>query len=327
MRFCVLGTGRIATKVGKVIARTECSEIRAVASRSQQRADEWAMTLDVPHAFGSYAEGIENPEIDAVYIALPPPLHHEWTIRAAELGKHVLCEKPAGMNADEVREMTSACEQEGVQFMDGVMWLHTERSRAMKEIIDSGELGELKRITSSYSNPALSQWDHSTEIRMNPEQGGGSLYDLGWYNVGATLWVTGQMPSKVWASAEWQQGVDISCSAMMWFDSGTVASFDVSFDTVMRKWIEVAGRNSSIVCDDFTRVWDNAPPRFWVHDGWGKNRTHEFEPEDQIEAMIEAYCRYARTTVDPHWPQFSVQTQVVLDALLKSAKTGREVIL
>ncbi|QDT36991.1 Gfo/Idh/MocA family protein [Stratiformator vulcanicus] len=325
--FGVLGTGRIATKVGAAIRGCSASKLEAVASRSEERARSWADENKAGRSFDSYDALLDDPAVEAVYIALPPSLHREWTIAAAERGKHVLCEKPLAMNAAEGEEMIAACAEAGVQLMDGVMWLHTPRARDMRNVLDDELLGPIRRVTSAFTFHGLPGWEPATELRLRPESGGGSLFDLGWYNVGVSLWAFGKLPERVWATARFEHGVDVEASGVMWFEGGGVASFDCGFDTAMRKWFEAGGTHASLICDDFVRAWKPEKPRFWIHDSGGKSSEHISESSDQIEDMVADFCQCVRDDLDPRWGQISLQTQRVVDALLESARRGETIDL
>ena len=122
-----------------------------VASRTEARATTWAKEHDVPTAYSTYDALLADESLDAIYIPLPPSLHAEWTIKAAEHGKHVLCEKPLAANTDEAIAMADACRQNGVQLMDGVMWVHHERTSGMKRKLTDGTLGRLRRMTAAFT--------------------------------------------------------------------------------------------------------------------------------------------------------------------------------
>lgn len=325
LRFAVLGTGRITRKVAPAIARTPGADLAAVASRDSDRAAAWAAEHGASRSYGSYAEVLDDPDLDALYIALPPTLHREWTIRAADRGLHVLCEKPLAATHANAAEMAAACRQHEVQLMDGVMWVHTPRAAMMRSILDEGTLGPLHRVTSAFSFPA--DWGPD-EIRYNPDLGGGSLLDLGWYCAGVTLWAFGDLPSSVTGWAALEGGVDRSFSAMLHFQNGRVASFDCGFQTATRRWFEIAGRNGSLVCDDFTRPWSVDKPRFWTHGDFGKTAEHRCEPFIQEDCLVAAFSSLAASGRPDHsWADFAVNVQRVCEALMTSARRGSPVEL
>ena len=142
VRWGILSTANIATKVARAIHLAENADLVAVASRTEERAATWGKEHNVSVTYGTYDALLADESLDAIYIPLPPSLHAEWTIKAAEHGKHILCEKPLAANADEAVAMADACRQNGVQLMDGVMWVHHERTAAMKQKLTSDTLGQ-----------------------------------------------------------------------------------------------------------------------------------------------------------------------------------------
>jgi predicted dehydrogenase len=324
LRIGVLGTGRITRKIGPAIARVAGAELAAVGSRDGERAAAWAAEQGATRSHGSYAALLDDPEIDAVYVALPPSLHREWTVRAAERGLHVLCEKPLAPSFGEAAEMVAACRQHGVQLLDGVMWVHTPRAALMRAVIDSDTLGEVRRVTSAFSFPA--GWG-ADEHRFKADLGGGCLLDLGWYSVGVSLWAFGELPESVAGWATWRDGTDRAFTGMLRYGDGRTAGFDCGFELAARRWVEVAGRAGSLVCDDFVRPWDAATPRFWTHGDYGKAAEHRCEPFGQEECLVEAFCRLVRTEPDHFWGERALRVQRVCEALLKAAREGRAVEL
>ena len=292
IRWGILSTARIATKVCRAMHGAEGAEVSAVASRDAERARQWAAEHGIGRSYGSYEWLLEDPEIDAVYIALPPSMHAEWTIRAAEAGKHVLCEKPLAADLGEADRMADACRRHGVQLMDGVMWKHHARTAAMYGHIEHGDLGRLRRVTSAFTFC----WDPLPEgdIRLQRDLAGGALGDLGWYCVGASLWAFGDMPTRVWATARYYRDVEVSLSGFLWFEGDRVASFDCGFDTLLRKWFEIAGTEGSLVCDDFTAPHNADKPRYWAHDAAGGSTEHVVPDAAQEVRMIERFSRIVR---------------------------------
>lgn len=343
VRWGILGTARIASKVGRAIHDARGAQLAAVASRDLSRAASWVAEHTLGRsaangtpAFlpagssvetcGSYLELLRNPGIEAVYIPLPPSLHCEWTCRAAEHGKHVLCEKPLAMNVAEAERMADACRAANRQLMDGVMWVHHDRTVAMHKVLSSGELGRLRRMTSAFSFNATDFGPDN--IRFQSALGGGALGDLGWYCIRATLWALGDLPERVWANARYERDVDMNLSATLWFSGERMASFDCGFDTSFRKWFEIAGTQGSLVCDDFVNPWDAAKARFWTHASQGKATQHDFAGCIQEVRMIENFCDGIRSrTLNSSWPQAAIDTQRVCDAIARAARISEIVEL
>lgn len=323
----ILGTARIATRVGAAIRAAKDAELTAIASRSAEKAAAWAGEHGAVRSYGSYEALLDDPDLDAVYIPLPPAMHAEWTIKAARRSKHVLCEKPLAMNADQAEEMAAACRENNVQLIDGVMWLHHPRAADMLRPIREGTLGELKRVTSGFSF----RWEtfpDESEYRLHRDLGGGALGDLGWYCVGATLWAFDQLPARVFGAARYYNDVDLNFSGLMEFPGGRAASFDCGFDIERRRWLEVAGEKGSLVCDDFPRPWDESRPRFWLHGFSGKIAEQVSAAPIQEVCMIEDMVKIIQTgNLDESWPRRSIDTQRICDALDRAAREERWVDL
>jgi predicted dehydrogenase len=327
LRFGILGTARIAKSVIPHIQASEGAEVVAVASRSIERAQKYANELKIPQAFGSYEEILRDPNIDAVYIPLPASMHFEYVLKAAAADKHILCEKPLAVSAEQSEQMISATRQHQVVLLDGTMWYHTSRAREMKTLVENGTVGELRQITSAFTFPGNVL--AADNVRFSKALGGGSLLDVGWYCVGASLWMFDAVPDRVFAAAQWQHpenstdSVDMHMNGLMWFSGDRVASFESGFTAIRRRWIEIAGSQAALVCDDFTRPWNPEKPRFWIHDANGVSHQQIFEHPAIERCLVDAFCDLVRKHQTEHpWLNLSLNTQRVCDALMKSARSG-----
>lgn len=326
VRWGILGTARIADKIAPAIQATPVASLVAVASRQADRAAQWAGKYGVACSYGDYQALLDDPGVDAVYIPLPPSLHEEWTLKAFRAGKHVLCEKPLSTSAASAAVMVQASREAGRLLMDGVMWRHHPRAAELKSAITDPALGQLRRITSAFTFAA--EKFAADDLRFRRDLGGGALLDLGWYCVGAALWATDALPERVWATANFVNEVDRTLSGVLWFPGQVVASFDCSFDTAMRKWIEIAGSQGSVVCDDFTRPWNEEKARFWIHDQSGKVAESTSAPARQENCLIAEFCRRVLAgDVRTDWAETSYQVQRVCEALDLSARTGQVISL
>lgn len=321
VRWGILGTARIADTVGKAIQAARGATLATVGSRTKAKAAEWASARNVPGHAGSYQEVLDDPDVDAVYIPLPPSMHAEWTIRAAEHGKHVLCEKPLADSLSAAEEMAQACRQHNVQLMDGVMWVHHPRAAEMKNALNHEHLGALLRVTSCFGI----KWQFPPDdLRMQRALGGGSLLDLGWYNVRAALWAFDSLPRRVWGSGHYENDVDTRFSGLLWFDEPRVASFDCGFGMAMRRWLEVTGVEGALVCNDFTKPWDPEQPRFWLQRDLGEFDQRCSPAKIQEVCMIERFCEIVRSgTIEARWPDQAVATQRVCEMLDRSARSNK----
>lgn len=326
VRFAILGTAKIARTLAPRFHSADGSELVGIASRRPENAKRFAAEFDIPRAYAGYQEALDDPEIDAVYMPLPPSLHVEWTEKAAAAGKHVLSEKPLARNVQEADRMIEVCRDSGVVLMDGVMWYHTSRCRSIQEVVYGGQLGELRQITSVFTF----RWDTlpMDNLRLHRALGGGSLLDLGWYCVGATLMLYRSLPVKVQAFAQWNNDVDVRLNAVMWFSEDRMATMECGFDTVRRRWIEVAGSKAALVCDDFTRPWKADQPRYWIHNSDGEAERHVVPHPPQEECMIDAFCQLIQQNQTTHpGLKLARDTQQVCAALDQSARTGTAIDL
>ncbi len=324
VRFGILGAARIARKLAPAIQQAEGARLVAVASRDQERGKAFAAEYGIPLSFSSYEALLDSDTVDAVYLPLPPSLHLPWTRAAAERGKHVLCEKPLATSAAEAREMAEVCKAAGVQLLDGTMWVHHPRAAAMRMFLQDGSLGELRRVTSVFT--FYGDLLPPDDFRYMREHGGGSLLDLGWYCVRASMWAFGGFPERVSGWARWQSEVDLDFLGQLWFSDYRTASLESGFRTAWRKWMEIAGTRGTLVCDDFTRAKDPEEPRFWVHDADGNSTTHVVPGPQQEVCMVENFCRTVLSgQLRDDWSVDAVATQVVCEALDRAARTGQTV--
>ena len=321
VRIGIMGTARIARTVVPQITASEHADVVAVASRSLNKARLFAGEFGIENAYGSYDDLLTDGNVDAVYIPLPPSIHCEWTMKAASAGKHVLCEKPLAINAPQAQLMIDAAVRHQIVLLDAVMWYHTARAEVMRAIVLSGQLGEVRQVTSAFTFPGNALAEDN--LRFSALLGGGSLLDIGWYGIGMSLWMLQRMPERVFATAQWRNDIDLRMNGILWFPQGQMASFESGFDAVRRRWMEVAGTNAALVCDDFTRPWNADKPRFWIHNAAGTSDQNIVTHPPVERCLIDAFCQLIRSgNIDHDWLTLSLHTQQVCDALLKSARSG-----
>jgi predicted dehydrogenase len=250
----VLGVADIAVrKVIPAIQASRLGRVEAIASRNKSRAEEAASRLGIAEAYGSYEELLGSPDVEAVYIPLPNHLHAQWTIAAAEAGKHVLCEKPLAMTAAEAGPMIQACDAAGVKLMEAFMYrLHPLWEEARKTIT-RGDIGEVRAIQTvfSYYN------DDPENIRNIPTAGGGALYDVGCYAVSVARMIFGSEPTGVSALVRRDDGLgtDVVTSALLDFD-GRHATFVCSTQLEPDQRVEILGTTGRLVIE----IPFNIPP-------------------------------------------------------------------
>ncbi len=310
MRFGIMGTGRITRRLVADLQSTAGVTVTAIASRGQSRATWCGGQYGIAKAIEGYDALVGDDEIDAVYVALPPSLHAHWSIAAINAGKHLLCEKPLATSLGEASAIAMAASQAEVRWLDATAWLHHRRTAAMKQLLDDGELGKLRHISASVSFfEPFQENDHRRDAAL----GGGCLLDLAWYSVGNAIFAAGPV-RQVFADAIYHEGAIFRANAMLWFDDDVTATINCAYDTATRKWMEWAGDQASVVCDDFIRPWLDRAARYWVHDRAGNVKSAEFDGS-QERAMIEALVD-GRDLTSFHIQ--SMRTQAALQAIERS---------
>jgi predicted dehydrogenase len=242
----ILGCARIAERaLIPAVRKAANAELFGIAARDERRAREWADRFGIPKSYPDYAALLDDPGIEAVYIPLPNHLHAEWAIRAAEAGKHVLCEKPLALTEGEARAMFGAAQTAGVLLMEAFMYRFHPRFERALEMVRAGEIGEILTFRSAFTFLFTSGRE---DYRWSPEMGGGALYDVGCYPVSAARTVFGGEPVSVFARARFHPecGIDLATSLLVEFSEGRQALLDCAFDTPFQSWIEIAGTNGRI---------------------------------------------------------------------------------
>jgi predicted dehydrogenase len=321
VRWGVLSTADINRKVLPATQAADRCEVVTIGSRDRSRAETAACEFGIARAYGSYEEVLADPEVDAVYIPLPNDLHETWTVAAARAGKHVLCEKPLAMTAAEAERMIEACEAAGVLLMEAFMYRLHPTWDAVRGIIASGRIGELRSVQSwfSYFN------DDPTNIRNIASAGGGALYDVGCYSVNLSRMLFGAEPERVQGSVtrDREMGVDVLTSAMLDFPHG-VATFTCSTRAEPDQRVHVYGTEGRISVEIPFNIPVDRPTRVSVTSGGDPpvapdTETLTFETADQYEIQAE---RFADAVLDgtpvPIPPADAVANLRVIEELLGS---------
>lgn len=359
-RWGFVSTALIGQKNWQAIKNSSNGVVAAVASRTLNRANEFIeLCQDLspfpqrPQAYDSYDAIIDSDEIDAVYIPLPTGLRKQWVINAAKAGKHVLCEKPCAVSTEDLEEMISACRDSGVQFMDGVMYMHSARLPQVRQAIDDGtSVGEIKRITCQFSFFADEDWLDSN-IRLNSDlEPHGCLGDLGWYCIRFALWTMNwQLPERVTATSLTERGrndsaaaVPIEFSAELFFPGGQTANFYCSFVTHHQQWANISGTKGYIHLNDYVLPYRGDQLAFdisnaeFVVDGcdfYMKNHRQTIttvESGNSTENSMETnmFRNFANLVgsgePDYHWADISLKTQQVMDACLSAARNEKHTV-
>jgi predicted dehydrogenase len=324
LRWGILSTARIARTlfVPGVRAGTE-TRVVAVGSRSLPAAREFADALDIPRAHGSYEELLHDPEVDAIYIALPNSLHTEWTVRAAQAGKHVLCEKPLARRAADARRMADACQAAGVVLMEAFMWRHHPQHARVRALLDDGVIGEptFVRATFGYVITPARQAG-GLNVRLDETLEGGSLMDVGCYSVNLARWVFGSEPVGLAAQqrVDPTYGVEVAFGGVLRFAGGQLAMVDSSFEHAFVNRYEIAGREGRLVVERAFRP-DDAPGRIDVYRG-AEHSVETVAPANQFGCEADHFARSVRAGRLLPPAENGVAQATVIEALYAAAQAA-----
>jgi predicted dehydrogenase len=325
LRLGILGAANIARAFTSGVAASKIVTVAAVASRDAAKAESFARECGIPRSFGSYEAMLADPEIDAVYNPLPNSLHAEWSVRAVEAGKHVLCEKPLAMNAGEARAMFAAARKAGRYLVEAYPYRAQPQTLKLSELLAEGAIGKVRLIRSSFgvafSDPA--------NIRLIPAVGGGSLLDAGSYSVSLALLAAGERPVRAQAMAIWgETGVDLSVAATLAFPSGALAQVSSSFATAYHRHALIAGDAGWIETTYLNHPPMGGPPLLTIRRGTTlgiPTETIEVAPGNGFLAEAESF-RNMILGGPSHWtgatPEQSIDIALTLDAIAKSAREG-----
>jgi predicted dehydrogenase len=307
----------------KVIPGAKASpkvDLQAVASRDLERARAYASEWEIPRAYGSYEELLGDDEIEAVYISLPNTLHVEWSIRALEAGKHVLCEKPLSRRPDDAAAAFDAADRAGRFLMEAFMWRHNPQTARLVELVQEGAIGELRLVRSVFS---YGLYDTSN-IRLRTEVEGGALMDVGCYNVSASRLLGGE-PERVFGEAWFgPTGTDWVFTATMRFPHDVLATFDCGTALPNRDELEAIGSEGSLFLDD---PWHVLKPGIELRRGDEVERI-EIEQQDSYRLELENLSDAIRGEATPLLGRGDAMGQArALEALHRSATTSTPVAL
>jgi D-xylose 1-dehydrogenase (NADP+, D-xylono-1,5-lactone-forming) len=243
LRWGLLSTARINKALIPPLRLSQRNKLLAVASRTQEKADAYAREHKIKRAYGSYEALLADPEIDVIYNPLPNHLHAEWTIKALEAGKHVLCEKPIALTLAELDAMAAAAQKHGRIVAEAFAYRSHPEMNKIKEIIDSGKLGRVRLVHGSFTFVMTKQDD----VRWDPQMGGGSLWDIGCYPLSFTRAVLGCEPLEVFG---WQEtgptGIDDTFAGQMRFPGQVFAQLDCSFRIPYHVFMEIVGDEGTL---------------------------------------------------------------------------------
>lgn len=331
VRWGILSTAGIAQKeLIPAFNRATNAVVTGIATGSGiEKANEVASRFGIEKTYDSYEKLLDDPMIDAVYIPLPNHLHEKWVIEAAKKGKHILCEKPAAINAEEFREMEKVCNEQGILFMEAFMYHFHPQHERVKQIIDSGEIGEISYMQAGFSF-YIDEEQRGSNIRMNDQKGGGSIYDVGCYTIHSLRNILCAEPESVHvhASKDANYQIDTDAVGYLTFPNGVRATFDVSFNLAMRNEYKVFGTKGSIVVPRAYRPDKNGGDGLVIVEKEGVSRTETIKG-DQYRNQVEHLSQAVLDGVSQlnHDYENTLNNLLVIDACMESIKTGKEVKL
>ena len=331
IRWGILSTGKIAHRFATALSKSSTGSLVAVASRTTESAADFAATYGIPHAHGDYQSLLENPQIDAVYIATPHPMHREWVIRCAKAGKAILCEKPAGMNRGELEDMLTAVSQHDCFFMEAFMYRCHPQTRMLRELIRSGEIGPIRMIHATFSY--FTENCNPRDRRFASELGGGSILDVGCYGVSMVRLIAGEIVEKRFSEPSRIHGVarlepleqtDLTAATLLTFDNGLIAMIQSGLLLKGENKVRIEGEAGSITLSCPWAIRHEESYIRIVNHRTGETRNIETTTENEdlygyeIDEVGRAIAAGEKESPEMSW-QDSLGNAAVLDSWLEEA--------
>lgn len=326
IRWGVLGAATIAVEqVIPAIQQSGYGEVLAIASRSPERAKELANKLLIPKYFGSYGELLADEDIQAVYIPLPNHLHVEWAIKALKAGKHVLVEKPVGMNAQEAKSLLDvATKHPDLRIMEAFMYKFHPQWIKAKQLVQEGAIGSLKIVQASFSFFE----DDPNSIVNKKEFGGGSLMDVGCYPVSISRFLFDAEPKRVVSSLEYHQDfeVDSHASGVLEFEKGRAIFFS-SIQLAENQAVKLFGTEGSIEFGIPFNPLPGRPAKIWLTQG-GRSEEILFEPCNQYTLQADVFSRaILDNTALPVTLEDALHNMIAIQAIKESDRLDKVIYL
>jgi D-xylose 1-dehydrogenase (NADP+, D-xylono-1,5-lactone-forming) len=320
VRWGFLSTANINDKLLPGAQASPDLDVVAVASRDAGRAEAYARERGIERAYGSYEELLADPEVEAVYISLPNSMHVDWSVRALEAGKHVLCEKPLSRHPQDVERAFDAAEKAGRILMEAFMYRHNPQTKRLVELVADGAIGRLRLVRAAFSFPL----DDASNVRLDAELEGGGLMDVGCYCVSGARLLAGEPESVYGDQVAAASGVDELFTGMLRFPDDVLAEIDCGLVLSVRDELEAIGEEGSIFLDD---PWHCRTPVLEMRREDSTERI-ELEPVDSYRLQLENMSAAVRGGEEPLLGREDALRQArVIEALYRSADEGRPVSL
>jgi predicted dehydrogenase len=330
----ILGCANIAKQFARDVAPSPAIEIAAVASRNVEKASAFAQSFGINSHYGSYEALLSDVNIDAIYLPLPNSMHAEWAIKAAQAGKHILCEKPLALRFEQAQSMFEAARVSKVMLLEAFPYYFQPQTGEMMRVIHNGEIGDIRHVQSCFG---FTLQNPTGNIRLNPELGGGALLDAGSYALSLIRLVMGCAPESVRADASWSEsGVDINASATLYYADGRRAQLSCGMDTGVHRRATIVGSAGCIEAEYLNHTSDDVngnsrgylPSQLRVRRG-----TANTIPYQDIDCATGSGFRFAAEAFAEvvqakdydaieRAAQASLDNAATLEALARSAKLG-----
>lgn len=282
VKWGILGAANISRRIAPAIEKSENGSLQAVASRNSRKAENFATEFGIPTTYGNYNNLLEDKQVDAIYIPLPNHLHKEWTIKAANHGKHVLCEKPFALTRKEAEEMFKVGEDNQVKIMEAFMYRFNPRIERIKSIVQEGTLGTIKNIDFNFSHTLEEKLTQENNYRIRAQEGGGALYDLGVYGINTINYLLGEEPKKILsckAIKKDNQDIDRAMYAQLEYKDQKIATITASFQSY-GNYLMISGTKGIL---EVTKI---------VSQGPGELRINTLETAEIEKEEISAFDSY-----------------------------------
>jgi predicted dehydrogenase len=319
LKWGVLGCAAFARSTAiPAMKLAESVELVGIASRSKEKAEAFAQEFGFTRTYGSYEEMLADPEIEAVYNPLPNGMHPEWTIKAAEAGKHSLTEKPFAANVDEALQVHAAVQKQGVYVMEAFMWRFHPMHRRARQLLRDGAIGTVQLVRSAFTFTIARQ----TNVRLDAQLAGGGLMDVGCYCLSAARFLLDAEPVRVYATADYdpEYHVDMLACGVLEFPNAR-ALFDAGFTLPFRCDYEVIGSRGRIIAPNAFLPGNQAELVIEID---GKK---EHEPFPGINQWALEFEHLSRSVIDgtplDYDTEDAVKQQRALDAIYRSTRSGQ----
>jgi predicted dehydrogenase len=333
LQIGVLGCAAIARQFLRDTASSQEIEFTAVASRDGEKAAVFASDFNIKRAHSSYESLLDDEAVEAIYLPLPNSMHAEWTIKAANAGKHILCEKPIALGLTQARSMFAAAAENDVVLLEAYPWWFQPQTQELSKLLMDQAIGQIRSVQSCFGFTALNP---ATNIRMQPDLGGGALLDAGTYALSFIRLAMGVAPERVTAHASWSEsGVDIETAATLHYGDGRRAQFSCAMNAANHRFATVVGSDGSIDTEYLNHTGEPGhehgyqPSQLRVRRGIAN--TIAFEPIESATGSgfrfaVEAFARIVRDKdliAMNHYAAMSLDIAATIEAVSTSSRSGQ----